>query len=99
MTESRREREQNKSSAYSVENYVIYEYETVAKCRQTELFCKKNLIIRYLTKSNMPDGFSETTEFENLSLVMKIAEDFGGVLIKTNVDVLHASHTKEINYE
>jgi hypothetical protein len=69
---------QNRESIFDVEQYGIWIFPDVKSCKAAEKFIKQNLPCRFLTKSDMHDGFTETTSVENLETIIKIYEDFGG---------------------
>lgn len=55
-----------------------YVFETVAGCRNAERKCIETLECGIIEKSEMGDGFTETTYVKNLEAIREIYEKFGG---------------------
>jgi len=66
-------------SKYTLSLDYVYRFPTVAACRLAERECKEFLICGVLDKSSMPDGFTETTEPDNLHKIIEIYENNGGI--------------------
>lgn len=75
----RREVAQNKKSVYNVQNYAVWCFPDVFSCKDSERICKQTLVCGILPKSEMPDGYSETTSALNLEKIIEIYEENGGV--------------------
>lgn len=73
-----RVKQHNYKSIFEVEQYGIWQFPTVKSCKAAERHIKNNLPCRFLTKEEMPDGYTETTSGDNLKTIIKIYEDFGG---------------------
>lgn len=74
-----RVKQHNSKSIFDIELFAVWEFPTVKSCKAAERYIKKHLPCRFLTKQEMPDGYTETTSIENLETIIKIYEDFGGV--------------------
>lgn len=70
---------QNTKSRMSIEQFATWSFPDVKSCKAAEKFIKQNLKCRFLTKQEMPDGYTETTSVDNLETIIKIYENFGGV--------------------
>lgn len=75
----RRVLQQNNRSMYEVKNHSIYEFPDRSSCVAAERECKQILKCGVLTKEEMPDGYTETTDILNLEIIKKIYEGYGGV--------------------
>lgn len=80
--------QQNKRSKLIITSFSSYKFNSVNDCRNAENECKKlfqkenkNILHRigYCTKTEMKDGYSETTAIENLEKIIEIYEKWGGV--------------------
>jgi len=52
---------QNSRSIYKIKNYLTYKFPDVESCKNAERACKKKLECGVLLRSEMPDGYTETT--------------------------------------
>lgn len=84
VNSQRRAKVQNSKSIYEIRNYLVYEFPTVEMCKKAERMCKRKLECGVIPKTNMPDGYTETTSVLNLAKVKKIFEECGGVEIENN---------------
>ena len=71
---------QNKKSIYEIRQYQVYTFPDVASCKKAERECKEELICGVVSKTDMLDGWTETTCTSNLARVKSIYEKNGGVL-------------------
>ena len=71
---------QNSKSIYEIRQYQVYTFPTVQQCKKAERECKKELICGVISKTDMLDGYTETTCTSNLARVKSIYEKNGGVL-------------------
>lgn len=71
---------QNKLSPYKVINYLVYEFTNSEDCKKAEKDCLKELECGLLSKEEMPDGHTETTDVLNLDKIIEIYERNGGKL-------------------
>lgn len=78
---STRIQSQNRHSIYEVRQYQVYKFPTVESCRSAERECKQTLVCSILTKEEMPDGYTETTDVLNLVKIKRIYEKYGGVIL------------------
>lgn len=76
----RRVRDQNYKSKYRVTLHLVYIFPDVSSCKKAERECKYTLECGILTKEDMPDGYTETTDIENMQAIIKIYEKHGGQL-------------------
>jgi hypothetical protein len=76
----RRVKDQNRQSIYEIRQYQVYTFPTVQQCKAAERECKKELICGVISKTDMLDGWTETTCTSNLARVKSIYEKNGGVL-------------------
>ena len=75
----KRVNQQNKKSLFTVESLCVYCFPTVEQCKDAERECKKLFGNGFLTKEEMPDGYTETTTIANLEKIISIYEKWGGV--------------------
>lgn len=72
---------QSKKSGKIIESIGSWEFSSVSECRLAEQSCKSVMECCVMTKDEMPDGFTETTYYENIDLIESIYELHGGVRI------------------
>lgn len=82
----RRVKKQNSSSIYEVRQYQVYTFPDVSSCRSAERECKQSLVCGIVSKTDMKDGWTETTSVLNLNKVRVIYEKHGGVLQEEGVE-------------
>lgn len=70
----------NSKTLYTVILDSIYNFPNVAACRLAENTCKEVLVCGTIQKSELPDGWTETTAVENRDKIIQIYTDFGGKL-------------------
>lgn len=70
---------QNHSCVYDIKLLCYYKFPTVSMCRMAELECKRELDCGIISKTELPDGYTETTWVYNLERIMQIYERNGGV--------------------
>lgn len=78
-----RVKQQDSKSIYEIRQYQVYTFPDVASCKKAERECKEELICGVVSKTDMKDGWTETTCTSNIARVKSIFERNGGVL---NVD-------------
>lgn len=76
----RRIKEQDSKSAYTLKQHSIYQFPDVASCKQAERECKRELECGVLNKTEMLDGYTETTWCHNLDKIISIYIKYGGVI-------------------
>lgn len=76
---------QNYNSVYDIINIYSYTFPDVVSCRNAEYECKKSLICGIVSKTDMWDGFSETTNLNNIDKIREIFIKHKGREVK-NVD-------------
>lgn len=69
---------QNRVNLYKATSYGVWEFSSSLDCRNAESFCKKVLETKIISKSEMMDGYTETTYLYNLEEIVKIYEEYGG---------------------
>ena len=72
-------RSQITNSVYSVVNHAVYEFPSRLLCLRAERECKQTLVCGVITKLEMKDGYTETTQPSNLNSIIEIYERNGGV--------------------
>lgn len=69
---------QSSKSPLDVEVFGVWEYDSTEQCKNAERYVINNYNCGYLTKSEYPDGYSETLNTNYMDKVVKVYEDFGG---------------------
>lgn len=59
-----------------------WEFANPASCSAAETFCIRNLPCGYISKTDMPDGYSETAPINYIENIIKIYESFGGIKVE-----------------
>lgn len=77
----RRIKQLSTDNIYKVQQFLIYKFPDVASCKKAERECKRELECGILTKEEMPQGFTETTDIKNLLKIIEIYTANGGVRI------------------
>ena len=100
----RRIKQQVASCVYEMQQYSLWEFPDKVSCYNAERECLKALECGVLPKSDMPDGWSETTHPHNIDSVIEIYERNGGLrqIIDhslTQDDCLQAVHMAEGLYD
>ena len=72
-------KQQNSKSVYTLKQHSIYTFPSVQQCKSAELECKQTLETRVISRTELPDGWSETTWVYNLDKIVEIYERNGGV--------------------
>lgn len=75
----RRVKQQDSKSTYNLVQYCVYTFPSVQSCKRAEKECKQELKCGVVLKSDMLDGWSETTWAYNLDKIIEIYERNGGV--------------------
>lgn len=89
MTIHRRLHEQNRKSVCKITEYGVWDFTEVSACRRAERFCKE-LYNRFIDKSLLPDGYTETAPFEAIETIISIYESNGGV--RVNDEKIYSNH-------
>lgn len=79
-------REQNYNNKVKMERIGLYRFETTKLCKAAEKACKDTLQCCVVSKSDMPDGWTETVALTDYDKVVSIYERFGGVRVDTNIN-------------
>lgn len=74
-------RGQNRTNLFKMVNIGVWEFPTVQSCREAEAYCKRDFECSVLSCRELQDGWTETTSIKNLDSVVKVYENFGGVLL------------------
>lgn len=75
---TRRIRQQNAKNIFQMTQLCVYVFPTVDACLKAENECKSRLKTGVVSKSDLKDGFTETTYIENIHILKDIFEDCGG---------------------
>lgn len=67
---------------YEVSELGVWGFEEFFSCRKAETILKNTLVCGIIPRSEMEDGFSETTNLSNLEQIVKTYEEYGGVRIR-----------------
>lgn len=78
---TRRIKQQNLKSVYSIKQYSVYQFPSVEQCKKAERECKQQLECGIVLKRDFPDGYTETTWLHNLERVEEIYKRNGGGLV------------------
>ena len=70
---------QNSKTSLSLINYAVFTFSTSDDCKRAEQECKQTLECCVLSKSDIPDGYTETTWLRNLDKIKQIYKKYGGV--------------------
>lgn len=74
---------QGRLSKFDVSLYGVWEMPDTASCKAAERKVMTTCHMKYLTKEDYPDGYSETTCPSSLLTIVEIYESSGGVLLPT----------------
>jgi len=77
-----RRQSQQRGCVHKVKTLFRYSFNTSAECKLAEKECKLSLITNILQKSDMKDGFTETTYCYNIENIKEIYKKHGGTLIE-----------------
>lgn len=80
---TRREQEINKSCAYNIKLYGFWEFRSVRECKAAEKEVKNSLLCGVISKTELMDGYTETTSISNLENIISIYEKHGGIVVET----------------
>lgn len=72
-------KQQEALSIFSMEQYAVYKFDSIASCKKAERECKQELQCGIVSKADMRDGSSETTAASNLQAIIDIYKRNGGV--------------------
>lgn len=78
----RRLKQQNMTNVFLMKNILVYEFEEMKNSRLAEKFCLSELDCAVVSKSELKDGWTETTSLTNLDKIVEIYQRFGGIKIK-----------------
>lgn len=73
--------QQNRRCVYDITIQFTYKFESRNKAYLAERECKQTLVCRVIPKSDMPDGWTETTYCYNIEAIEAIYRKHGGVRI------------------
>ena len=77
---AKRAQKQNYISVYEITNHEIYTFPSSSACKAAEKECKETLETCVISKSEMSDGWTETTHAGNLPMIVEIYRKHGGIL-------------------
>lgn len=75
---------QNSLCIFDIELYLIYKFPDYKSCKEAERQCKSELECGILQKSDMKDGYTETTWPYNIDKIIRIYERNGGVKLNSD---------------
>jgi len=84
---SKRADQQNSRSLYDVVNHCVYLFPDVKSCKEAEIVCKQDVVCGVIPKTEMGDGFTETTFTYNIDKIKQIYSSYGGVCIFNSEDI------------
>lgn len=77
-----RAKQQFSTALYDFETYGVWEFQTKQDCLSAERTCMSEVSGPVLSKTEMPDGWTETTYPYNLDKIVEIYEEYGGVRVQ-----------------
>lgn len=80
-TPGTRHRQQTLRSVFEVRPHIVFKFKETEQCKAAERMCKKTFGKGILTYSEMEDGYTETTDIQNLDKIIEIYKSFDGVQI------------------
>lgn len=76
-----RRKGQNTKTQLQVKQHSVFRFDSPKSCRAAERECKRTLICGIIPKTDMPDGYTETTYLYNIPAIEAIYRKHGGVRI------------------
>lgn len=76
---TQRQKQQHSKSAFDILPFKVYNFPTASQCRAAERECLNTLECGTISKTDMPDGYTETTYLRNLDAIITIYRKHGGV--------------------
>lgn len=73
---------QGRATVYDLKLLAAWLFKDSLSCRNAELECKHKLFTPVVSKTDMPDGWTETTYTYNFDNIAKIYEEHGGVKVE-----------------
>lgn len=74
----RRLKEQDFKSVYDIRKHSVFTFPDTLSCRAAEAECKRMLECGIVSKTDMSDGYSETTYVTNIDSIIEIYLKYGG---------------------
>ena len=71
---------QKTKSNYEIKLFSLYRFPDVISCKSAEKECKDTLTCGVISRTDMQDGWTETTYLSHLSKIQEIYRKYGGVL-------------------
>lgn len=71
--------QQDTKSLYSVVQHAVYKFLSADICKAAEKECRKRIPRKFLSKNQMPDGYTETVAINHLIKLHEIFLEFGGM--------------------
>lgn len=78
----RRVGDQNRSSSLHFSVVNVWKFDDTESCKSAEMEIKKTIQCSYLSRTEVPDGWTETTLISNIDIITSIFEKHGGVKIE-----------------
>lgn len=72
-------KQQQKSCVFQVDKMVVYKFENYNDCLNAERAVRESLECGVISKSDMPDGYTETTNIRNYEKICEIYAEMGGL--------------------
>lgn len=83
----KRLKQQNSKSIFKIIPFVLFDFPDEISCKRAEKECKSTLETCIVLKSEMGDGYTETTHPYNLLEILKIYKEHGGEEIEENYQI------------
>lgn len=74
-------KEQQRKCSFDIKLLGVWVFESHDSCRSAERVCETSFQCSLVPKTDMSDGYTETTSPHNLEAIMKIYEEHGGIRI------------------
>ena len=74
-------KQQKRSCKLDVENMVVYRFESHRACMDAEIMVSKSMECGVISRSDMPDGYTETTYVRNYDRICEIFSESGGLKV------------------
>lgn len=79
---SRRLKNQQRTCKFDISKLAVFDFKSAIACRDFETHLKNTLKCGIVSKTDMPDGWTETTQVGNTNKILKMAKEFGGTMRK-----------------
>lgn len=79
---SRRLKNQQRTCKFDITKLAVFDFKSAIACRDFETHLKNIFKCGIVSKTDMPDGWTETTQVGNTNKILKMAKEFGGTMRK-----------------